>query len=102
MNSNTYDNFSELTVEELQSYYSDFHKDYYGFRPHTGNADSWTDRSYLVFKINAIHRAIDTLKLTFSGREELRTQGWSVEETTPELIQQAEWLKQERELACEY
>jgi hypothetical protein len=23
--------FDDLTVEELQSYFSDFHKDYYGF-----------------------------------------------------------------------
>ena len=30
---NMSDDFPDMNVEELQSYFSDFHKDYYGFRP---------------------------------------------------------------------
>jgi hypothetical protein len=36
------------------------------------------------------------MKESFAGREELRTNGWVIEETDPELIKQAKWLADER------
>ena len=89
--------YAKLSVEELQSYFSDFHKDYYGFRPRGfGTPEQWNDRDWLIANIEQIHGAIDAMKATFKGREELREQGWVVEETDPELAKQAKWLADER------
>ena len=71
------DNF---TVDELQSYFSDFHKDYYGFRPRFATTEQWQNRDWLVEHINAIHDAMDELKKTLEGRAELRANGWVIEE----------------------
>ena len=71
---------SQYTVEELQSYLSDFHKDYFGFRPRYATPEQWRDREYLEASINAIHNQMDAKKLTFEGREELRAAGWVVNE----------------------
>jgi predicted deacylase len=70
----------QYTVEELQSYLSDFHKDFFGFRPRYATPEQWRDREYLEASINAIHNTMDKMKLTFSGREELRANGWVVNE----------------------
>jgi hypothetical protein len=37
------------------------------------------------------------MKSTFAGREELRENGWVVEETDPELAKRAKWLADERQ-----
>jgi hypothetical protein len=71
---------SQYSVEELQSYFSDFHKDYFGFRPRYATPEQWRDREYLEAGINAIHNTMDAKKLTFEGREELRAAGWVVNE----------------------
>lgn len=71
---------SQYTVEELQSYFSDFHKDYFGFRPRYATPEQWCDREYLEAGINRIHDTMDAKKLTFAGREELRAAGWVVNE----------------------
>ena len=72
--------FADLTVDDLQSYYSDFHKDFYGWRPRGATPEQWQDRGFLVDQINAIHDALDAMKKTFSGREQLRAEGWVVDE----------------------
>ena len=72
--------FADLTVDDLQSYYSDFHKDFYGWRPRGATPEQWQDRGFLVDQINGIHAALDAMKKTFSGREQLRAEGWVVDE----------------------
>ena len=89
--------FTDYSVEELQGYYSDFHKDLYGFRPRGSTLEQWNSKQFLVDQINHIHNHMDQLKETFDGREQLREQGWIIEETDPELAQHARWLAQERE-----
>ena len=89
--------FTDYNVEELQGYYSDFHKDFYGFRPRGETAEQWSSKEFLVTQINSIHNQMDMLKETFAGREQLREQGWIIEETEPELAQNARWLAEERE-----
>ena len=89
--------FTDFSVEELQGYYSDFHKDLNGFRPRFATDDQWTNKQYLVAQINSLHDQMEQLKLTFEGREQLREQGWIIEEPEAELAQHAEWLAQERE-----
>jgi hypothetical protein len=89
--------YASLSVEELQSYFSDFHKDFYGFRPRGfGTDEQWNDRDWLIAQIESIHGSIESMKSTFKGREELREQGWAVEETDPELAKRAKWLADER------
>jgi hypothetical protein len=77
---------AQYTVEELQSYLSDFHKDFFGFRPRYATPEQWRSREYLEASINAIHNTMDTMKKTFSGREELRANGWIVDEAEFEDI----------------
>lgn len=72
--------FADLTVDDLQSYYSDFHKDFYGWRPRGATPEQWSNRGYLVEHINAIHDALDAMKKTESGRAELRSAGWVIED----------------------
>jgi len=89
--------FTDFSVEELQGYYSDFHKDLNGFRPRGATEEQCNSKQFLVTQINSLHDQMDLLKQTFEGREQLREQGWIIEETDVELAQQASWLAQERE-----
>ena len=85
--------FADLSVDELQSYYSDFHKDFHGWRPRGATPEQWRDRGYLVAQINGIHAALDAMKTTESGRAELRAAGWVIDDE-PEVIdpmEYAEW-----------
>ena len=90
---------SKYTIEQLQSYFSDFHKEFYGVRPRFATIEQWRDREWLISSIEGIHNQMDAMKETFAGREELRAQGWVIDEVEPELIQQAKWLEEERQLA---
>ena len=83
---------AQYSVEELQGYFSDFHKDFFGFRPRYATPDQWRDREYLEAGINAIHNTMDKLKETAEGREELRRAGWVVEETDFDVLERAEEL----------
>jgi len=75
-----YEYLDKYSVDELQGYFSDFHKDFYGCRPRWGTEEQWNDRAWLVANIDAIHTAMDNLKKTYSGREELRSNGWIIDE----------------------
>ena len=72
---------ANLSVEELQGYFSDFHKDFYGFRPRFATPEQWRDREWLESSINAIHDTMDSMKETAEGRAELRANGWVIEES---------------------
>jgi hypothetical protein len=73
--------FDGMDVDELQSYYSDFHKDYYGFRPRSATPEQWRSRDWLIESINGIHDAFDAMKKTAEGREQLRAEGWRIDES---------------------
>jgi hypothetical protein len=82
---------AQYNVEELQGYFSDFHKDFYGFRPRTlGSSEDWNNREWLESQINRIHDTMDAMKTTFMGREELRRQGWIIDEAEFDVVEQAE------------
>jgi hypothetical protein len=88
-------------LEEAQSIYSDFYKDVNGFRPRNMSTEQWESLEWVKGAIQKLHDGIEARKGTFAGREGLREDGWHVPETDPVLIQQAEWLKQERDRARE-
>jgi hypothetical protein len=80
---------AQYDVEELQGYFSDFHKDFYGMRPRFATPEQWRSREWLEASINAIHDTMDAMKLTPSGRAELRSQGWVIEESDIDVLEQA-------------
>lgn len=84
-------------VEELHSFWSDFHKDYYGFRPRGYSLEQIKDPVWLQERIEELYATIDRQKESFAGRENLREQGWVIEETDPVYIQRAKLLKEERD-----
>jgi hypothetical protein len=84
--------FAELTVKDLQSYYSDFHKDFHGWRPRGATPEQWRDREFLVAQINGIHDALDAMKTSPEGRAELRRAGWVIEDE-PEVIDPTEYAE---------
>jgi len=84
-------------LEELQSHWSDFHKDAYGFRPRFASEAQWNDEAWITAQIKEIDDSMTRQKATFAGREQLRADGWHVPETDPQYIQYAAWLQQERE-----
>jgi hypothetical protein len=83
---------ADLSVTELQGYFSDFHKDFFGFRPRYATPEQWRSREYLEAAINAIHDQMDRMKETAEGRAELRSQGWVIEESDFDVLERAEEL----------
>jgi hypothetical protein len=93
--------FAELTVEDLQGYYSDFHKDFYGWRPRGATPEQWRDRGFLVEQINRIHDVMDAMKETPAGRAELRAAGWVIEDE-PDVINPVEYAEWSAELDAQF
>jgi hypothetical protein len=96
---------------ELASFYSDFHKDVYGFRPrHMALcACDYKTRDDLIQALADVREEIQSLKThlkeqqaTFDGRERLREDGWYIEETEPELIEKARLLAKKRDEDNQY
>ena len=63
-------------VEELQSCYSDFHKDVYGFRPRSSTDEQWNSEVWLQGEIDGLHRYLADLDRTEGGRAQLREMGF--------------------------
>lgn len=86
----TQNHLAQYNVEELQGYFSDFHKDFFGFRPRYATPEQWRSREWLEAAINAIHNTMDRMKETPEGRRELRANGWVIEESDVDVLEQAE------------
>ena len=63
-------------VEELQSCYSDFHKDVYGFRPRSSTDEQWNSAEWLQGEIDGLHEYLKDLGSTPQGRVQLREMGF--------------------------
>jgi len=107
---------------DLASFYSDFHKDVHGVRPHYMDmalcACDYPDHASLVEAMSHLDRLVQGLqdymtamKSTFEGREQLRSEGWHIEETDPqymaayaeaEALRAAERARMEYECSWEY
>jgi hypothetical protein len=105
---------------DLAAFYSDFHKDVYGYRPrHMALcADRYESHEALVEAMSHLDRLVQGLqdyltamKSTFEGREQLRSEGWHIEETDPqymsaaaenEALRAAERARMEYECSWEY
>ncbi len=73
--------FQSMDLDELQSYFSDFYKDFYGFRPRFATPDEWNDSEWLITRIEGIHEVMERMSTTFEGREQLRYEGWTINES---------------------
>jgi hypothetical protein len=73
--------FRSMDLDELQSYFSDFYKDFYGFRPRFATPEQWNDSEWLITNIEGIHETMERMSATFEGREQLRYEGWSINES---------------------
>jgi hypothetical protein len=73
------DNQTEL--EELQSIFSDFHKDFFGYRPRFATTEQWNSIDWLQEQIDGIHNTMDAMKKTPEGRFALRESGWHIDES---------------------
>jgi hypothetical protein len=72
--------FDSMSLDELQSYFSDFHKDFYGYRPRFATNEQWVNRDWLVERIEVIHGVMNKMKETPEGRAKLRAEGWVIDE----------------------
>ena len=73
--------FESMHLDALQSYFSDFYKDFYGFRPRFATAEQWNDSEWLITNIEGIHETMERMSTTFEGREQLRYEGWTINES---------------------
>jgi hypothetical protein len=83
-------------LENLQSIYSDFHKDVFGFRPRNSTDDQWNSEEWLQSEIDGLHAYLKNLGSTPAGRQQLRVMGFCTDDKEAD----AEWLaaeKRERE-----
>lgn len=73
------------TLQELQDNVCEYHKDLMGFRLRVEDA-LWNDEAWLRQKMASLDAAFASRSSTFEGREELREEGWMLEdETDPHL-----------------
>ncbi len=86
--------YAKMTTDEIGGIFSDWYKDTHGFRPRHVSFD---DREALINGCNELASYHDKMNETFEGREELRSQGWIIHETDPQLQKHAYWLAQERD-----
>ena len=73
-------------LEELQSIFSDFHKDYYGYRPRFATTEEWNSKEWLQSRIDGIHDAITQRAKTPEGRAALLAEGWVINDNTKEEL----------------
>ena len=95
-------------VEELQSHYSDFHKDVHGFRPRSSTDEQWNSEEWLSGEIDGLHEYIKMLGSTPEGRMQLREMGfctddkeadeeWAAAEIRARDEEEARWAEADRQ-----
>ena len=95
-------------VEELQSHYSDFHKDVHGFRPRSSTDEQWNSEEWLSGEIDGLHAYIKMLGSTPEGRMQLREMGfctddkeadeeWAAAEIRARDEEEARWAEADRQ-----
>ena len=67
--------YSTWTDSDLVDYFSDYHKDYYGFRPRW---DEYKTRDNILAGIKAIDESFNRMLQSEHGRRELLDDGWII------------------------
>jgi hypothetical protein len=87
-------NYEKMSTDELGGLFSDYYKDTHGSRPRFVD---FNDREELIRQLDLLNNYHDKMQETFEGREQLREDGWLVQETDPELQKMAYFLAKERD-----
>ena len=80
--------WNEYDTEELASIYSDYHKDVHGVRPRGVPLDNRAD---LIEGLQGLDRYMARMKSTPEGREQLREEGWYIDEHDGQPDEAQEW-----------
>ena len=67
--------YSTWNDSDLVDYFSDYHKDFYGFRPHW---DEYKTRDNILAGIKAIDESFNRMLQSEHGRRELLDDGWII------------------------
>lgn len=67
--------YSTWTDGDLVDYFSDYHKDFYGYRPFW---DDYRTRDNILAGIRAIDESFNRMIQSESGRKQLLADGWIV------------------------
>jgi hypothetical protein len=88
-------NYSNL--QKLQKEFVDLFTSFYGMYPKHTTEQNWNNTHWLKAQIQNILDQIDGMKNTSSGLNELRNQGWIINENDIDLQKWHSWLKTERD-----
>jgi hypothetical protein len=69
--------YDGMSINELQGYFSDFHKDLFGVRPRYQTVEQMNNRGWLIHEIESLHDHLDKMKATPAGKRQLEMEGWS-------------------------
>jgi hypothetical protein len=87
--------YDKMSTEDLGNLFSDYYKDTHGSRPRFVD---FNDRGEVIRQLQLLDEYHAKMQGTFQGREQLREEGWVIQETDPELQMQAYWLAKERDM----
>jgi len=87
-------NYETMSTDEIGGMFSDWYKDTHGSRPRFVD---FNDREELIRQCELLRSYHDKMQETFEGREQLREDGWMIQETDPELQKMAYFLAKERD-----
>jgi hypothetical protein len=68
--------YSTWSTNDLASHYSDYHKDFHGWRPR--DWENLETKENLIKAIKAIDEAFDCMLQSEQGRKALREDGWLI------------------------
>ena len=74
-------NYQDYSTEELGDIFSDFFKDVHGYRPRNVSFDN---REGLIAGLDGLYSFMDAMKTTVEGRNQLRDDGWVINEPSVE------------------
>ena len=79
-NTEVINNLNYNSISKLLSYWGDYHKDFYGYRPRCVTLDQANSEQWILEQIAIIDSQIEFLKQTTEGRATLRSNGWCIED----------------------
>lgn len=68
--------YDNLSIEQLQGYFSDFHKDLFGTRPRYQTKEQMNNRGWLIHEIESLHDHLDKMVANPAGKRQLEMEGW--------------------------
>ena len=86
--------YNDMSTDELGGLFSDYYKDTHGSRPRFVD---FSDRAEVIRQLELLDNYHAKMHETFESREQLREEGWIIQESDPELQKMAYFLAKERD-----